>query len=169
MLYYHKCDDCLTPFASVEAKVDECDCGGNVSFMGMVHGEKYEHTENRPVCDGRCTQAHGPICDCECRGANHGTGRVIATVVREGKVVVSDPNADIHDEMVRGYKFRELRDKAEEIFSKLFAGVPAFEYNYRVARHDLNKAIGLRVYERRQKAILEFIFKHLQNNPDVLK
>lgn len=23
-------------------------------------------------CDGRCTGAHGPVCNCSCAGANHG-------------------------------------------------------------------------------------------------
>ena len=169
MLYYHKCQDCLTAFTSTEEKVDECDCAGSVDFMGAVQGNHYVQTGMRAPCDGRCTEATGPICDCNCHGANHGTGRLVSTVLKEGKVVVSNPDADIHDEMVRGYKYRELRDKAEEIYSVVFAGVPAFDYNARTERHALNKALGLRVYDRRQKAILEWVFKHLQNSPGLLK
>jgi len=137
--------------------------------MGQVQGNHYVKTGMRAPCDGRCTHASGPHCDCSCHGANHGTGRFVTTVLKQGKVVVSDPSADIHDEMVRGYKYRELRDKAEEIFAKVFAGVPSFEYNARVARHELNHALGLRVYDRRQKALLEFVFKHLKQTPGLLK
>lgn len=162
MLYYHKCDDCLTPFASTEQKVDECDCGGAVTFMGIVCGDKWQHTENRPACDGRCTHASGPHCDCECGGINHGTGRVVATVVREGKVKVVDPSKDIYDEMVRGYKFRELRDKAEDLFDKVFATVPAWEHARRVARWELDKALSLKVYALRHKAMIEFVLKLLK-------
>jgi hypothetical protein len=165
MLYYHKCNDCLTPFASTEQKIDLCDCEGEVTYMGIVQGDKYEKVENRPACDGRCTHAHGPCCDCQCGGVNHGTGRVVQTVVSEGKVKVIDPSADIYDEMVKGYKFRELRDKAEELFTKIFAGIQQWDYEYRVARSELNKALEYRVYDRRQKAILDFVFKYLKFTP----
>ena len=63
-LYYHKCNDCLTPFSSTERHIDFCDCNGSVEFMGVVQGDKYVKTENRSPCDGRCTHAHGPSCDC---------------------------------------------------------------------------------------------------------
>jgi hypothetical protein len=63
MLYYHKCLHCLTPFSSTEKKVDICDCEGPVILMGRVHGEKWEKVENRAPCDGRCTQASGPVCN----------------------------------------------------------------------------------------------------------
>ena len=165
MLYYHKCNDCLTPFASTEPKIDTCDCLGSVTFMGIVHGDKYVQTANRAPCDGRCTQASGPVCDCGCGGVNHGTGRVVSTIVKEGKVQVVDPSADIYDDMVRGNKFRELRDKAEEIFAKVFTGLSVWAPEVRVARRCLNHAIGLRVYDRRQKAILEFIFKYTPQLP----
>lgn len=162
MLYYHKCNDCLTPFASTERHIDECDCTGAVTFMGVVHGDTYTQTANRAPCDGRCTHAMGPTCDCGCGGVNHGTGRVVSTVVKEGKVKVVDPSADVYDDMVRGYKYRELRDKAEEIYAKAFADVNKWERNARVARLELNKALGLKVYERRQNAILEFVFKYVK-------
>jgi hypothetical protein len=128
--------------------------------MGVVQGEKYVQTANRPACDGRCTGAHGPSCDCACNGVNHGTGRVVATVVKEGKVVVSDPSKDIYDDMVRGYKFRELRDKAEQIFAAAFGAMNKWLYPVRSARYELDKAVGLRVYDRREKAILAFVFKY---------
>jgi hypothetical protein len=99
MLYYHKCLDCLTPFASAERKIDTYDCDGPVIFMGIIKGEKWEKTGTRPACDGRCTHAHGPSCDCACGGANHGTGRVVNVVVLEGKVKVDKPEDDVADDM----------------------------------------------------------------------
>jgi hypothetical protein len=157
MLYYHKCNDCLTPFSSIEKKVDICDCGGSIAYMGIVQGDKWEKTEQRAPCDGRCTHAHGPHCDCSCGGVNHGTGRVVATIVAEGKVKVVSPSADIYDEMVRGYKFRELRDNAEALFTKTFAGFDKWSREVRLARRDLNHALGLKVYDRREKAIIAFV------------
>src|SRR5579884_983043 len=177
-LYYHKCNDCLTPFSSTEPKVDLCDCNGEVTFMGVVQGDKYVKTENRPACDGRCTHAHGPVCDCACHGANHGTGRVVMTVVKEGKVCVVDPSADIHDDMVRGYKFREARDYAEKMYAQMFASelqdkklgnfVSRDRWNsMTLVRNRLDKILALRVYERRQKELLEFIVQNsaMKRNP----
>lgn len=160
MLYYHKCNDCLTPFSSSEKHIDLCDCMGSVTFMGVVQGEKFIQTVNRPACDGRCTHAHGPHCDCACNGVNHGSGRVVATVVKEGKVQVVDPSKDIYDDMVRGYKYRELRDHAENLYKSYTIGMSRYDNKARVARRDLDKALSLRLYERRQKSLLEFIFAY---------
>lgn len=170
-LYYHKCNDCLTPFSSTERHIDLCDCMGSVTFMGLVQGDKYVQTAQRPACDGRCTHAHGPSCDCACMGANHGTGRVVTTVIREGKVCVVDPSKDIYDDMVRGYKFREARDYAEKQYETLYGSVKS-DMNKGIwvdrqlfvaaakTRRDLDKILSLRVYDRRQKGLLEFIVKH---------
>jgi len=169
-LYYHKCNDCLTPFSSTERHIDLCDCNGAVTFMGVVQGDKYVQTANRPICDGRCTHAHGPSCDCACMGANHGTGRVVMTVIREGKVVVVDPSKDIHDDMIRGYKYRELRDYAEKQFGELFAlelkDKAAGNYVSRDrylpmirTRNELDKILTLRVYEKRQQKLFEFVIR----------
>jgi len=86
MLHYHKCDDCLTAFTSTERKVDFCDCNGTVTCMGQVHGHVYQRTEDKPACDGRCTHASGPECDCPCSGATHGSAQVVHTVVAPGNI-----------------------------------------------------------------------------------
>jgi len=125
--------------------------------MGIVHGEKWKKTEQRAPCDGRCTQAHGPTCDCQCGGVNHGTGRTVATVVAEGKIKVVSTDDDILEDMKRGYKFRELRDKAEALFTKVYGGRNKWEREVRTARLALNHAIGLKVYDRREKAIIAFV------------
>jgi len=144
MLYYHKCHDCLTPFSSTEKKVDECDCGGAVFYMGQVHGTKYVRVEDRPACDGRCTHACGPSCDCACGGANHGTGKVIQTVVAEGKVKVCGlTEADIE----RAQLYRKLRDYAYTL-----------NLSYRDKRQ-LDKIVDMRVYETRNNKLIEFIKK----------
>jgi len=54
-------------------------CGGTkVGIMGRVSGRGLRLEELAPVCDGRCTNARGPSCDCHCQGEHHGTGRVVA-------------------------------------------------------------------------------------------
>lgn len=158
MLYYHKCLDCLTPFSSTERKIDECDCCGPVILMGMVHGDKFIQQGNRPACDGRCTHAHGPSCDCACGGANHGTGRTVSVVVNEGKVKVIDPDKDIMEDMMRGYKYREIRDYAYN----LLANMKGFVSDIRRARRELDKIVAMKVYDRRQQELVNFIAKYYQ-------
>lgn len=160
MLYYHKCLDCLTPFSSTEKKIDECDCCGPVILMGIVHGDKFVKHENRPACDGRCTHAHGPTCDCACGGANHGTGRVVNVIVSEGKVKVVDPSEDILDDMVRGYKYREVRDYADTLYAKVFGSLPTWDREARFARRELEKIKAMKVYDRRQQELINFIAKY---------
>jgi len=156
ILYYHKCDDCLTPFSSTERHIDLCDCDGHVTFMGQVQGDKYVKTENRAPCDGRCTHACGPICDCACAGANHGTGRLVQTIVKEGKVKAIDFS---EEDMLRAYKYRELRNYAEGLYTAFFsAGTDPYAANR--MRRELDKIESMRVYDPRLRALIAFIGKY---------
>lgn len=154
ILYYHKCDDCLTPFSSTERRIDLCDCDGHVTFMGQVLGDKYVKTENRPACDGRCTHACGPHCDCACGGVNHGTGRLVATVVKEGKVKAVDFS---EEDLLRAYKYREIRNYARGLCSQKQGWVERAEF---LKRRELEKIEGMRVYDPRLKALVAFIGKY---------
>lgn len=166
-LYYHKCNDCLTPFSSTYKKVDLCDCGGDITFMGQVHGDKFVKTENRPPCDGRCTHACGPTCDCACGGANHGTGKLVSVVVHEGKIKANGLSVE---DLLRAQKYRTLRDYAENQFKEIFATtLQQMAENHRVqyseyrhmksTRQELDNILSLRVYEKRQNKLLEFVVK----------
>lgn len=167
-LYYHKCNDCLTPFSSVERHIDFCDCNGDVTFMGVVQGEKYVQTANKPACDGRCTHASGPMCDCACNGANHGTGRMVSVVIKEGKVqAVGLSEEDIE----RAQKFRAFRDYAEKQYKEMYGSIATeikaggFVSRDRYvpmtqARSELDKILALRVYEKRHTQLTEFIIKN---------
>jgi hypothetical protein len=124
--------------------------------MGQVKGDKYELIENRPACDGRCTHAHGPHCDCECGGVNHGTGMVVATVIKEGKVKAVNFS---DEDMLRAYKYRELKNYAEGQYTKFFSkGTDPWGANK--MRRELDKIIAMRVYDPRLKALVAFIVKH---------
>jgi hypothetical protein len=67
-------------------------CGAEASnltphaIMGRVQGRRLRLEDLAPVCDGRCTNARGPNCDCHCLGEHHGTARVVARSVDAGKV-----------------------------------------------------------------------------------
>lgn len=164
-LYYHKCNDCLTPFSSTERHIDFCDCNGSVEFMGVVQGDKYVKTENRSPCDGRCTHAHGPSCDCECGGANHGTGRLVQVTVAEGKVKAFGLS---EEDVERAHKFRQLRDIAERLYgSKHAETIDARRLGTFVSRERylpmirdrqvLDKILALKVFARRQNDLLKFV------------
>lgn len=92
---YLRCRACLTTVV-VEGKVDAdaaCGgCGGTFSVVGKVKGKAVFRDELRCACDGRCTNAPGPACDCSCGGANHGTGRVVTVEVEAGRAVVRTPD-----------------------------------------------------------------------------
>lgn len=167
-LYYHKCDDCLTPFSSPEAKIDFCDCNGTVTLMGKVQGDKYVDVQNRPACDGRCTHASGPFCDCACHGANHGTGRVVSVIVKEGKVHAQGLTEQDID---RAQKFRAFRDYAEKQYAERYGSTIALvksgtRIDYATysaamkARNALDKILELRVYEKRQTQLTDFIIRN---------
>lgn len=174
MLYYHKCNDCLTAFSSTERKIDYCDCNGDVSYMGQVHGDQYIKTEDRPPCDGRCTHASGPHCDCQCGGANHGTGKLVQTVVAQGKVkAVGLTEQDIE----RADMYRKLRDYADNIYTQRWCQessgsgsnqqITSFrqqygdDYRLRIqAKRELDKIKKMKVYDARTKALVEFITKY---------
>lgn len=87
-----RCSGCLS-VAFVECTTSEafsghpvCDlCEGRVEIMGEVQGAAIGHTVTCAACDGRCTHAKGPSCDCPCGGANHGTGATVERFVAEGK------------------------------------------------------------------------------------
>ena len=82
----NKCMDCLSAFAVAEqARKMQCACGGSkVEYMGRVQGDKLKRTEERCACDARCTNAQGPVCDCQCGGLNHGTGRTVSVAITSG-------------------------------------------------------------------------------------
>lgn len=50
-----------------------CACGRNV-LMQRVIGRKSDHK-----CGAKCINSTGHICECSCKGANHGAGIALAT------------------------------------------------------------------------------------------
>lgn len=86
---YYRCEDCLT-IAAAEAVAElncQCGlCGGRVECMGLVRGERLVKSALECPCDGRCTSARGPNCDCHCGGKNHGSGLLVRVVRDVGPV-----------------------------------------------------------------------------------
>lgn len=54
--------------------------------MGKVTTTGLQGSAMAPPCDGRCTNAPGPSCDCQCGGENHGSGKLVPKAVNRGAV-----------------------------------------------------------------------------------
>lgn len=96
--YFYRCADCLGVAATetaIEPAKDahgwpvqparlnaECGaCAGRLEFMGEVYKQRLNNLVGYLcACDGKCTGAVGPSCDCQCGGENHGTGRVVPII-----------------------------------------------------------------------------------------
>lgn len=87
--FYLRCLRCCAVVAT-EGQPDPatvCVCGGRLKLMGRVGPKRgLVRDEDRCACDGRCTNATGPSCDCSCRGANHGSQRLTPIVVDAGSL-----------------------------------------------------------------------------------
>jgi hypothetical protein len=99
--YCYRCCDCLAVFFS-DGKANgyvRCACGGVCEELGRVHGTSLVKDTEKCPCDGRCTNANGPSCDCRCGGENHGNGALVTFTHVAGKVVASNaPNQQRADE-----------------------------------------------------------------------
>lgn len=97
--HFFRCLDCLS-VAAVDNPVPdrgwrqrytiECGaCGGLLDHMGEVSGRSLIQRRTGCPCDGRCTGAIGPNCECSCGGENHGTGRLVEIIKGVGPVPVA--------------------------------------------------------------------------------
>jgi len=94
---FYRCLDCLTVFTT-ETKETNPLCGicqGKTEYLGEVNGGKLYKYHYETPCDGRCTHATGPECECSCGGANHGSGKLVkvATVNNIPVLQAENPKA----------------------------------------------------------------------------
>lgn len=89
--HFYRCVDCLTVMVTDELlkrevydrethreHIGQCGaCGGWIEYLGRVERNTLVRTVDLCPCDGRCTGAAGPSCDCQCGGENHGKGRMV--------------------------------------------------------------------------------------------
>ncbi len=135
--WFFKCGDCLSVMATAEnlrcdvdgraAIAPRCTCGGKLKFMGEIKRERLTVTEAHSACDGRCTNAPGPSCDCKCGGENHGTQRIVEVVRDLGPAPrLRTPNP------ARAEEFRAAKDRALLAFD---ARYPDLRLNIKEGRH----------------------------------
>ena len=115
--HFYRCGDCLSVTAADTEKPVRnafCGaCGGKLEHMGRVgpKGGRMVRDELRCPCDGRCTGAKGPSCDCQCGGANHGSGLLVAVQVDAGAAPKLTPQ-DAAQAKARAAEYRTALEAA---------------------------------------------------------
>lgn len=114
-LHFYKCNDCLSVitspeyFSGYQDSILNCICGGRFKHLGQAGNKsRIYKTSIECACDGRCTGATGPKCECSCGGINHGTGRTVTITRDKGNIPSVNPPDPQAIERAREY--RELRD-----------------------------------------------------------
>lgn len=120
--HFYKCPLCLAVCAiETEHQIfPSCQhCSTALEYMGRVERDNLVKDHVRCACDGRCTGAVGPKCDCHCGGVNHGTGAVVRFTTIEGKIVAeTQPTAK---QISEAREFIATRDAALDEWRRLNA------------------------------------------------
>jgi len=121
--HFWQCSYCLMIAVTLEAYNSAlCGvCGSTVLYLGKVQGDKLLQTVDKCPCDGRCTGAKGPNCDCQCNGDNHGTGRLVSVTVEVGKAPKLTPkNTDFEEAAKRASEYKAARLAIKEALQPLY-------------------------------------------------
>lgn len=177
---YFRCTDCLAPMVikTTERRMKAgCPyCGGNdIEHMGTVGPKDITRETVGCPCDNRCIFASGPVCDCQCCGANHGDGySVIVQVTGEtAKIVPQSKRAmDKQPEyLMAGTAFRVAMDLYNKSWDNKFGPYmqrrnngewlqggdwSAYNTGYCISRYEMPKIRRMRSHLR-TKRILEVV------------
>lgn len=119
--YAYRCRDCLeVVFHETANGIYGWDCllcrdgaaWGKLEVLGRVERARLVVDHAAPACDGRCTHARGNKCDCQCGGANHGSGRTVTWTTDGGPCVPAD--LDRTTALERARELRAERARAHE-------------------------------------------------------
>jgi len=172
--YYYRCRECLS-VSSVDGQELAgaiCGaCGGRLESMGRVSGytpNSLVKDRQQCVCDGRCTCADGPLCDCHCGGKNHGLRRrggidwiwVEAKQCKVPRVTPRRPDLArmMAEEYRQAVRAAEARLEALAGYADLRRGerVPYGQFMaIRAAQEAMDHAAGLKNHRRRIAALAE--------------
>ena len=168
--WYVRCCDCLQ-VAAVDDRPPTgalCGaCGGKIEAMGKVHIDRLVvgHRSEIP-CDGRCTGASGPNCDCSCGGANHGSGKLVEVEVTEGLPrvkILAKPEAMAVAEEWRALQQKVLALPGREPYDLMATGhsIPDRDYRracaYRRSLYLLQSVRSVRTAALRKKKVDEIL------------
>jgi len=123
---FYRCGLCLGSFAVDGGSVggnmrgSRCDCGGELSYMGRVQRDRLVMDQIGTPCDHRCTNATGPLCDCRCGGANHGSQRIVMIQVdKVGVPRIVSGTPDQAKRFKRKLEFQVALSSAESALTSL--------------------------------------------------
>jgi hypothetical protein len=132
MRHFYRCTDCLSVVATVEpirtytdargfTRYGLCSaCDGRIEYMGHVTRDRLVRTSEACACDGRCTNATGPSCDCQCGGENHGSGRTVTVEYDAGGV----PRVNVPPDAVeKAQVYRALVDRFTALWGAQYRAV----------------------------------------------
>ena len=161
---FYRCGLCLGSFAVDDdhpsMRDAECDCGGKLTYMGWVKRDRLVQGAIGVPCDGRCTSATGPVCDCQCGGENHGSMRVVFFDRDMGGVprMVSG-SVDADKRFARRDEFGALREQAETLFEQLPGDMGSYwdPSPKRFLRAAILKARKSKAHHHRMKLLREAI------------
>lgn len=153
-----RCADCLDVlFAGEDLAGVACGaCGGALESMGRVNGLRLEERHHACACDGRCTSAVGPACDCHCGGENHGTGRTVE--VRRDLGPVPTIRGQRHPEELRAVA-AEWRAGVSSALDRI-ASLPRGSNGAWWARRYLAEARELRTHKARMLRVAKILSLH---------
>ena len=123
--HFWRCPDCLSVTATDGPAPRELHCGlcnVPVDYMGEVkrfNPARLGKIEWYCPCDGRCINALGPNCDCQCGAANHGKG-LLCRVVDAGETPTVTPPDSIAAER-RAKEYRQACSDAKQRIDWAFA------------------------------------------------
>lgn len=128
-------------------------CGGMLSLMGRVEQDRLIRYEDRSACSSRCQAAAGPLCDCQCGGANHQRTVVVTVRIDEGGVPRVTPRDVPKAERIA----KEWRDARAAVRAALvpedsWLPRPTWERN-QVIRRALGQARGKTSHAGRMRAL----------------
>jgi hypothetical protein len=162
--WFVRCVTCLAMAAVDEhPNTHEWRCGvcqGPIENMGRVERERLIHEHLEAICDDRCTNAKGPICNCKCGGQHHGSHRVVRVVRDAGPVPTVTPSTGRDQARLNADEYGRYRAAALALLDPLLASkrrgyLPAGEYDrMRMLQAALRKAHEARVHLTRVRTLL---------------
>ena len=125
--HFYRCLKCLEVMAlgeTVETAKAKCAaCLGQLEYMGQAKRARLTIETLGCPCDERCTHARGPNCECQCNGANHGSG-IVCVIERDmgGVPTLKPQNVDACRR--RAAEFDQAR---AEVIARIKANVPEWD------------------------------------------
>lgn len=138
-------------------------CDERMLYQGQVNNGRVTNHHYGSPCDGRCTGAQGPDCDCQCGGANHGTGRVVKYTVDNGAAVVhtvptakaKKVAAEYKEALATAEAFIESQPHYQDYIRGHWISDKSAWWRIRGLRTQISKAASMKTHKRRMELLKE--------------